>query len=121
MKTVSNLIWLGVLAFAWPFIHLTVFYFRFGQQLPADGVGGSLVFLPMGLLSGALLLFLLNRSITTRQRRFTIGGYLAAAPFAFVGSLLSGLATNPYLGVALFGGGPLALGAWLGYHLSRTD
>jgi hypothetical protein len=121
LKTVSNLIWLGVLAFAWPFIHLTVFYFRFGQQLPADGLGGALVFLPMGFLSGALLLFLLNRSTTTRQSRLTIGGYLAAAPFAFVGSLLSGLASNPYLGVALFGGGPLALGAWLGFHISRTD
>lgn len=75
----------------------------------------------MGLLSGALLLYLLSRSATTRQRRFTIAGYLLAAPFAFFGSLLSGLATNPWLGVALFGGGPLALGAWLGYHLSRPD
>lgn len=121
MKTITNLIWLGVLAFAWPFIHLTVFYFSFDRQLPIEGVGVALVFLPMGLLSGALLLYLLNKSDSTRQTRFTIGGYLLAAPFAFVGSLLAGLATNQWLGVALFGGGPLALGAWLGYHLSRTD
>lgn len=103
------------LAFAWPLLHFAIFVLRFGRT-PTDSV---LVFLPMGVVSAFALAFMLNRSKSGRRKKWTVFGYLLAVPFAFLGSLMSGLVLPPIIGTIIYGASPLVLGTWLGYRLSR--
>jgi hypothetical protein len=103
------------LAFFWPLLHFAIFVLRFGRT-PADSV---LVFLPMGVVSAFALAFMLKRSQSGRRKRWTIFGYLLAVPYAFIGSLMSGLMLPPVFGTIIYGASPLVLGTWLGYRLSK--
>lgn len=114
-------LWLLPLALLWPVLHTLVFVARFGR-LPDGGMGETLVFLPMGILSGAVLLWFLGRARSRGRKVSTALGFLAACPFAFVGSLLGGLIFDPVIGTLIYGVLPLAAGAGLGYALgSRWD
>lgn len=73
----------------------------------------SLVFAPMGLIAGAIAAgFWLSSPVG--RRRAVWWGYLAAAPVAFFGSLMSGLLYSGLVGPILYGVPPLALGAFVG-------
>ncbi len=109
-------LWLAPVALVWPALHLAVFALRFGR-LPLGGPLEGLVFLPMGAVSGLVLLVLLQVSRSRRQAALTVAGYALAAPLAFLGSLLGGLALNPLPGTIIMGALPLVLGAATGYLL----
>jgi len=87
--------------------------FRFGPGFEL-GFVDALVFLPMGAISGGVLIYLLEKSSSKRQKQFSVAGYILATPIAFVGSLGGGLILPALVGVSLFGGLPLVLGAVLG-------
>ncbi|MGR3310295.1 MAG: hypothetical protein ACUZ77_05910 [Candidatus Brocadiales bacterium] len=113
----SHLFYLLVIpvAFAWPLVHIIVFLLRFGR-MPTDS---SLIFLPMGIISAVVLVFLLKKGESSKRKRSTVVGYLLASPFAFIGSLTGGLMLPPLLGTLVFGALPLVFGTSLGYKLGR--
>jgi hypothetical protein len=112
-RAVAFFLWLGLLSIAWPLIHLAVAIFRFGPGFEL-GFVDALVFLPMGVMSGGTLLYLLGKSNSRRQQLFTVAGYVLASPIAFVAALGGGLFLPPLIGVSLFGGLPLVLGSIMG-------
>jgi hypothetical protein len=114
MPKLRSLLWLLVFALSWPFIHVIVFYLQF-KTLPADGLTTAWVFAPMGLLSGILLLRLLDKTTSRGRRWSAVVGYLLAFPLAFIGSLIFGLGAAAPIAVTLGGGIPLVLGAWAGF------
>lgn len=79
----------------------------------------SIVFLPVGILSSLLLFFFLRKSISQKQRKFVIGGYVLMVPIAFIGSLMGGLIFQPIVGATLYGLIPLAIGMGAGYFLGK--
>jgi branched-subunit amino acid transport protein len=111
-------LWLLLLSLIWPTVQVLFFYLRF-QRLPAN-VAEALYFLPMGILSGAFVLFLMNRAENHTTRVSTAVGYLVACPFALIGALAGGLALHPLIGVTLFGALPLILGSAAGYGLGKV-
>lgn len=110
-------LWFILLSLIWPTVQVLFFGLRFGR-LP-DNVGEALVFLPMGMVSGAFTLFWLRRAPDHTTRVSTAVGYLVACPFAMLGALGGGLVLSPLVGVTLFGALPLVLGCLAGYGLGR--
>lgn len=110
-------LWFTLLSLIWPTIQIIIFNLRF-QRMP-DNVVESFYFLPMGMISAAFIIFLMNRAQNHTTRVSTAVGYLVACPFALVGSLGGGLAFHPLIGVTLFGTLPLILGAAAGYGLGK--
>ena len=122
MKIFRVWLWLIPLTLFWPVLHLLVFGLRFGS-LPSGGVPFFLVFLPMGLVSGIVFLFLWTRTAKRPHRVGLMLGYLFASPIALIGSLLSGLVYQPIIGTLLWGAGPLVIGmlggVLVGYFLAK--
>ena len=85
----SYLLYLLVIpiGFAWPLMHVLVFLLRFGS-MPTES---SLIFLPMGIVSAVVLVFLVKKAGSRKRKRRTVIGYLLASPFAYIGSLFGGL------------------------------
>ncbi len=102
----------------WPALQLLVFWLRF-QRMPPEGMSAAFVFIPMGLVAGAVAAILMSRASTDRQRRATVWGYLAATPFAFLGALLGGLVLSGVWGPLVAGGIPLIIGAGIGFVVGR--
>ena len=111
-------LWLIPLSLVWPVLHLLVFAYRFGRVDQAILIE-SWLFLLMGLVSGIVLLFLLEKATSRTQKISILVGYLLLTPIGFVGSLLSGLMFPPAIGVILYGALPLSIGAALGYAAGR--
>lgn len=114
----SRYLWIIPLALLWPALHMLVFVARFGR-LPDGGLGEAAVFLPMGVIAGAILLWFVGRARSRGRKLAAIAGYLAASPVAFIGSLLGGLIFEPFVGTLLYGVIPLALGSAAGYALGK--
>lgn len=111
----SYLLYLLVIpiGFAWPLMHVLVFLLRFGS-MPTES---SLIFLPMGIASAVVLVFLVKKAESRKRKRRTVIGYLLASPFAFIGSLFGGLMSPQLVWVFIFGTVPLVLGTALGYKV----
>lgn len=107
-------LWSIPIALAWPLSQNMIYTARFGQ-LSIDALGSSMIFVPMGLISALMLVYLLDRAQTINQRVCTIFGYLLASPFAYFGSLLSGLILAPMMGTLVYGAAALVIGAVIGY------
>lgn len=114
----GTFLWIGALSLTWPLVHLLVARFRFGANF-VGGFADALVFLPMGALSGGLLVYLLDIAESRQQQSLSVLGYVAASPMAFIGSLGGGLFLPPVIGATLFGGIPLAVGALVGYYAGK--
>ena len=112
-----HLVWFFLLSLIWPLMQILIFSLRF-QRLP-DNIWESLYFLPMGILSAAFLLFLMDKTADRTARVSTVVGYLVACPIALVGGLSGGLILSPLLGVTLFGAVPLMLGTAVGYSMGQ--
>lgn len=110
-------VWFFLLSLIWPLAQLLIFGLRF-QRLP-DNIWESAYFLPMGIISAAFLLFLLDKTADRTTRVSTAVGYLVACPIALVGGLGGGLILLPLLGVTLFGAVPLMLGTAAGYGMGK--
>jgi hypothetical protein len=108
----------ALLTLLWPVLHTLIFLVRFGN-LPPDGLTEAVVFLPMGLVAGVALVLLVRRATSRRGQIGAIAGYLIAAPFALVGSLLGGLMLPPVVGTLIFGALPLIAGAVVGYAIGN--
>ena len=89
-------LWSLPIALAWPLIQNSVFLIRFGH-LPLNVLGSSLIFLPMGLLSALILIFLVDRSESRSRKASSVFGYILASPFALLASLFSGFLIMPLL------------------------
>jgi hypothetical protein len=111
---VARIVAVILVTLVWPAAHLLVFWLRFGQ-MPPGGPAESLVFVPMGLVAAIAAVWLWSRAESRRRRRFVVGGYIAASPFAFIGSLVGGLMLPGAWGPLLCGAVPLIAGCWLGY------
>jgi hypothetical protein len=74
----------------------------------------------MGFLSGIALLWSLQLSKSRKRRVSTVLGYVLGGPFAFVGSLMSGLILDPIIGVSICGSLPLIVGAAFGYGIGKN-
>ena len=114
----ARYLWIIPLALLWPALHNLVFIARFGR-VPDGGLGELLVFLPMGIVSGAVLLWFVGKARSRVRKTTTVLGFLAASPFAFVGSLLGGLIFESVIGTLIYGVLPLAAGSALGYFLGK--
>jgi len=99
---------------AWPTIQLAVFLLRF-KKLPPGGWRDALVFAPMGFAAGLVAAVLYALADSRDGRRAVIVGYVVAAPFAFVGSLLGGLFLPGIWGPLLLGAVPLIAGSLIGF------
>ncbi len=104
----------------WPILELMIFGLRF-HAFPPGGPLESLVFAPMGLASGVVLAVLWTKAGSSRQRHFLVTGYLVASPFAFLGTLISGLLLPNALGPLVFGTPLLAAGCLIGFFAGRED
>lgn len=116
MKAYLIYLWALPIALLWPVANLIIFAIRFGH-LPATLISESLVFLPMGLVSALVLLFLLNKASNPGRKTSTIIGYIIASPVAFLGALMSGLILPPVMGTLIFGTIPLILGTVIGFAI----
>lgn len=106
--------WIAVVGVAWPGIPLAIMLILSGR-LPPELARPALSFLLMGLLSGGGLVFLLRRAASRIRQWITIGGYLAAIPFASFYGIFSGLLLPPPLAPSLYGLPILLVGTLLGY------
>lgn len=113
-----TILWLISFTFIWPLAHLALFLIRF-SKLPANMISESAVFIPMGFLSGLFLLYMLQKSTDSKQKKGAVSGYVAAFPVAFIGSLLGGLLITPWIGTLIFGFLPLLFGIYLGYKVGQ--
>jgi len=69
----------------------------------------------MGLISGIIFLMLWTRTTRRGQKIDLLMGYFFASPFAYLGSLFSGLVYSPpIIGTLIWGAGPLLVGMLLG-------
>jgi hypothetical protein len=116
--TVARIAAVIVLTLFWPAAQLLVFLLRFGQP-PPGGPAESLVFVPMGLVTGITAVLLWERASSSPRRRLVVVGYVAATPFAFIGSLVGGLVLPGVWGPLVFGGAPLIAGCYIGYATGR--
>lgn len=114
-------IWFTILSLAWAVLQTAVFILRF-RKLPP--LWEALYFVPMGILSAAFLIHLMQRAANRVTRISTILGYFAASPFALTGALGGGhvslpIIDHPIIGVTIMGTIPLVLGASAGYALGK--
>lgn len=108
-------LWFTILSIIWAVVHSAIFFLRFSNTPP---LLDTLYFVPMGIFSGAVLIYLAQRAPNRQTRVSAIVGYLVACPFAFFGSLAGGL-LHPLIGVTLLGAIPLILGTLAGYALGK--
>ena len=107
-------LWSVPVAFTWPLLQNIIFALRFGH-LSADVLGSSLIFVPMGIASAIGLIYLVDRARTTNQKACTVFGYVLASPFAFFGSVLTGILLAPLLGTLIYGTASLIIGSFVGF------
>lgn len=107
-------LWSIPIALAWPLTQNMIYAMHFGR-FSIDAFNSSLVFVPMGIISAIILIYLLDRAETMNQRICTIFGYLLATPFVYFGSLLSGILLTPLLGTLIYGATALTIGTMVGY------
>jgi hypothetical protein len=117
---VRSYLWIVPLALLWPALQLLVVRLRFPDAPLGPFVAESPVFLPMGIVGGAVLVYCWRRAPDRSGKIGALVGYLVASPFALVGALVGGLVLPPLLGTALFGGGTLAAGTFLGYAVGTA-
>ncbi len=114
-------LWVIPLTIIWPVLQIAIFIIRFGN-IKSELISESSVFLPMGLISAIVLIFLINKAKRRRTKISAGVGYLIMAPIAFIGSLMSGLLLPPLIGTLIYGGLPLIFGTIVGYVIgSRWD
>jgi hypothetical protein len=111
----SKWIWIVISGLAWPGVQYLVAVTRFGIDNSNFGYWHALQdFGLFGLAAGWLYFFFQEQAANDRQAKITRLGYLSAIPFAYFGSLGSGLIFPGALGPIIMGSIPLLLGAWLG-------
>lgn len=111
-------IWVLLTALIFPMLQNVIYFMRFAN-LPADLVGESMIFIPMGLIAGALFIYLANKDETGKTRLPMLIGAIIATPFALYLSIISGLIVAPIIAVTIFGSIPLIIGIVVGYSVKK--
>ena len=107
-------VWIILLGLAWPLLLYIYGGLRFGFGNPdATYLIALRDFGPLGLLSGLVLFFLLDRAKSAGQRRGQIAGYILFIPVGFLLGFAGGFLLTAW-GGAVLGSLALGLGAWLG-------
>lgn len=89
-----------------------IFYFRFGRLNTDSMVLDYLLFLVAGTIGGWILVFFLNRQMSTAARLIVLAAFLIATPIAFFFMIGGGL--FGWIGVLVFPQIPWALLTWIG-------
>ena len=114
MKTKRVWLWLIPLSLLWPVVHLVGSWIRFTDFSFTD-ITYLLDFFPMSIISGIVFVLLWTRLTSRGQKIDLLLGYIIASPFAYLGSLSSGLVYSPpIIGTLIWGLGPLLAGMLLG-------
>lgn len=116
MEGKSRISWLWIIpiALVLPAYHLLIFALQFGW---IDSVlVQSIVFVPAGLIEGAVLVYCLRNVKSQRQWRSTLMGFVIGFMFAFFGSLLLPLLLPAWFGATIGGALPWVLCTWIGYR-----
>ena len=117
-RVLSMFLWIGLLALIWPLTHYLVFVIRFPGSPPPEP--SPLIFLPMGAISGGILMYLVDLARSQQQRLLTVLGYALASPLAFIGSIGGGQIMEPIVvGATLLGVLPLSIGTLAGFWLGQ--
>jgi hypothetical protein len=114
-KNVSYL-WLIPVIIMFPLIQIIVFLSRFGK-LPENALSSSLSFIPLGLISGIVMILLLNYVDSHKKRKSIVIGFLIATPFSIIISLFACLIAPPIVANSLIGTIPLLIGIITGYYI----
>ena len=109
--------WLIPAAILFPLLQIAIFYTRF-SNVSKEAMMSSLIFIPIGVVGAGLLIFLLNKEISEKRKRFTIIGFIIAVPVSIGCSLFSGLLLAG-IGTIIAGVLPLIIGTYMGYYLGR--
>jgi hypothetical protein len=116
-RIIAMFLWIGLLAILWPLTQYLVYIIRFpGNPAPEPS---PLIFLPMGAISGGLLIYLVEIARTPQQRLLSVLGYALASPLAFLGAIGGPLFMNAILGATVFGVLPLAIGSLAGFWMGQ--
>ena len=119
-KNISYL-WIIPLTLFFPMIQIALYCMRFGIKEDMSVFQlfiESGYFIPMGLMSGLVLISYLQKSNNRIEKIGTIIGYTFSIPLAILMSISSGLLMHPILGITLFGAIPLIAGILIGYYIS---
>ncbi|MQC27108.1 MAG: hypothetical protein DWG76_06650 [Chloroflexi bacterium] len=101
---IKAFVWIGMFTLLWPLTHFVVALMRFGADFQVQA-SEFLPLLPMGALSGGLLLYLISIAENKQQRTLAVLGYVVASPVGFIGSLGGAQLLPPVvLGATLLGG-----------------
>ncbi len=114
-------LWTIPITLFFPLMQIAIYYMRFGITKDMSKFQlfiESGYFLPMGLLSGLVLIYYLQKSNNRVEKIGTIIGYTFSIPLAILMSISSGLLMHPILGIPLFGAIPLISGILIGYYIS---
>lgn len=114
-KIYFSYFWIIPLSLMWPIINLFIFALRF-RKLPLDMFSESIVFIPMGIISSLVLIYLMRITRQDKKKlKKIVLGYIIACPFALFFSIGGGLLGA--LGSIIFGTIPLILGTYLGFKM----
>jgi uncharacterized membrane protein YiaA len=119
-KKISYL-WTIPITLFFPIIQIAIYCMRFGITKDMSKFQlfiESGYFIPMGLLSGFVLIYYLQKSNNRVEKIGIIIGYIFIIPLAILMSISSGLLMHPILGITLFGAIPLISGILIGYYIS---
>lgn len=108
-------LWLIPLTLFFPLFQLLLYVVR-GFALTQQIFIESLYFLPVGFISGLLLLYLLNK--TKGEKKYGIFlcvGYLVGTIISIPGMLYGGLLFKPLTSILIFGVGIIVIATLLGY------
>lgn len=113
----ASYLWVIVLALIFPIVQDIIYLIRFGH-ITTQVLGESIYFIPMGLISGILLIYILRKNDGKRSKKFVIIGYILGSLCAIPISIASGLLFAPGIGIAIIGSLPIVVGTIIGYGFS---
>ena len=110
------------LALLFPLLEILVFIMRFGidkfDLSDSNIIQQSLTFVTIGVFSGILLIYLLNKTEEKKVKMSVIISYISFIPLSLYLSLIAGSFLS-LIGVTIFGVIPLLIGTFMGYKVKN--
>ena len=112
-----SLYWAFLVALLSPAAQALEYYFRFNRWNTEATITEYFLFFLAGSLGGVILIFFINRQVSTRRRWVVLIAFLLASWIALIMMIAGGL-LGP-IGVLLFPQIPWALFTWIGSWLAK--